>query len=85
MQTLAEASDMLTDMGVGGGGEEVMAEKEKWGSGLGEEEPKGKGRNWKNKRNRGMGEVGASRGTWCRYGAWVRYMGSDQGKKVDQG
>ena len=42
MQTLAEASAMLTDMGVGGEvWEEVMAEKEKWGSGLGEEEPKG--------------------------------------------
>ena len=42
MQTLAEASDMLTDMGIGGGvWEEVMAEKEKWGSGLREEEPKG--------------------------------------------
>ena len=42
MQTLAEASDRLTDMGIGGGvWEEVMAEKEKWGSGLGEEEQKG--------------------------------------------
>ena len=42
MQTLADARAMLTDMGIGGGvWEEVMAEKEKWGSGLGEEEPKG--------------------------------------------
>ena len=39
VQTLAEASDMLTDMGIGGGvWEEVMAEKEKWGSGLGKGE-----------------------------------------------
>ena len=42
MQTLAEASDRLTGMGIGGGvWVEVMAEKEKWGSGLGEEEQKG--------------------------------------------
>ena len=33
---------MLTEIGIGGGvWEEVMAEKEKWGSGLGEEEQKG--------------------------------------------
>ena len=42
MQTLADARAMLTEIGVGAGvWEEVMAEKEKWGSGLGEEEPKG--------------------------------------------
>ena len=46
---------------------------------------KGGGRNGKNNRNRGMGEVGAGRGTWWRYGARVRYMGGDRGKKVDQG
>ena len=44
MQTLAEARAMLTEMGVGGGvWEEETAEKEKWGSGLGEEEEKGEG------------------------------------------
>ena len=42
MQTLADARAMLTEIGVGGGvWEEAMAEKEKWGSGLGEEETKG--------------------------------------------
>ena len=43
MQTLADARAMLTEIGVGAGvWEEAMAEKEKWGSGLGEEESKGR-------------------------------------------
>ena len=46
---------------------------------------KGGGRNGKNNRNRGMGEVGAGRGTWWRYGARVKYMRGDRGKRVDRG
>ena len=38
---MADAKAMLTEIVVGGVWEEAMAEKEKWGSGLGEEEPNG--------------------------------------------